>query len=87
MKKKHILELENFFLTYNFTSRYKDYPIIVYPGYHQRREGCKLSGKKAIYVDAVRNINPCLFCHKSLAKVLDHGLHIKLDNLVSEGCV
>jgi MoaA/NifB/PqqE/SkfB family radical SAM enzyme len=87
LTKKHIQELENFFLTYNFTSRYKDYPIIVYPGYHQRRVGCMLSGKKAIYVDADGNINPCPFCHKPFGKVLDDGLHIKLDKLVSEGCV
>ena len=86
LKEKHIRELEKFFLTYNFTRRYKDYPIIVYPGYHQRREGCMMSGKKAIYVDADGHINPCPFCHKSFGKVLDHGLHNKLDMLVAEGC-
>lgn len=87
LNENHVAELEKFFLTYNFTSAYKDYPIIIYPGYHQRREGCMSSGKKSIYIDAEGNINPCPFCHKSFGKVLDHGLNLKLDRLVARGCV
>jgi MoaA/NifB/PqqE/SkfB family radical SAM enzyme len=87
LNNNHIAELEKFFLTYNFKSKYKDFPIIIYPGYHQRRQGCMLSGKKSIYIDTEGNINPCPFCHKSYGKFLDHGLNLKLERLVSHGCV
>jgi len=86
LKEKHILELEQFFLIYNFKNKYKDYPIIIYPGYHQRREGCMLSGKKSIYIDTDGNMNPCPFCHKSYGKVLDINFDSNLEKLVFEGC-
>ena len=86
LKGKHILKLEQFLLKYNFNNRYKDYPIIIYPGYHQRREGCMFSGKKSVYIDANGNMNPCPFCHKSYGKVLDINFNSNLEKLVMEGC-
>jgi len=87
LTEDHILELEQFFLAYNFTSQFKDYPIIIYPGYHQRREGCMLSGKKSIYIDTKGNMNPCPFCHKTYGKVLGNDFDSNLEKLTTQGCV
>ncbi len=87
LTKNQIAALEQFFLEYNFTSRYLDYPIIIYPGYHQRRKGCMLAGKKSIYIDTTGTINPCPFCHRSYGKVLENDLNSRLEQLVNQGCV
>lgn len=86
LSQKHIAVLENFFLNYNFKSTFKAFPIIVYPGYHQRREGCMFSGKKSIYVDTEGNLNACPFCHKTYGKILDKKFELQLELLVSSGC-
>jgi len=86
LTKNQINELEEFFLKYNFTSKYLDYPIIVYPGYHQRRIGCMFSGKKSIYIDTSGNVNPCPFCHKSYGKVLEDDFNSRLEKLAEIGC-
>ncbi len=59
--------LEKFYQTLNFDPAYKDYPVIIYTGYHQRRVGCLLGGNRILYIDSDGNINACPFCHtKSL---------------------
>ena len=65
---------------------YNDYPIIIYPSYHQRKTGCMLAGKKSIYIDAKGNLNACPFCHKSYGKVLDDNFVENLEKLCSKGC-
>ena len=87
LTENQILQLEQFFLKYNFKPRYKEYPIIIYPGYYQRKKGCRFSGKKSIYIDTNGTINPCPFCHKSYGKVLEDDFNTRLENLVNQGCV
>ncbi len=87
LNKAQISILENFFITYNFSSLYNDYPIIIYPGYHQRKIGCMLAGKKSVYIDANGNINACPFCHKSYGKIIDDNFTRNLEKLASEGCI
>lgn len=86
LTKTLIDELERFFLRYNFSTSYLDYPIIIYPGFHQRREGCMFAGKKSIYIDTSGYINPCPFCHRSYGKVLENGFSYKLEQMLNQGC-
>lgn len=68
--------LERFFETMNFDSGYKDYPIIIYHGYHQRRVGCMSGGNRALYIDSEGWVNACPFCHTKNFNIMDN-LEIK----------
>ena len=63
--------LEQFFLTLNFDPAYKDYPIIIYHGYHQRRVGCLSGGNRNLYIDSEGYVNACPFCHTQNFNVKD----------------
>nr|WP_299381719.1 radical SAM protein [Allomuricauda sp.] len=78
--------LEDFYTQMNYTNSFKDYPIITYHGYYQRRQGCFSAGKKSIYVDTDGDINPCPFCPSKNGSVLDHDFGQKLDQLKQMGC-
>jgi MoaA/NifB/PqqE/SkfB family radical SAM enzyme len=57
--------LEDFYLRVNHDSRYKHFPIAVYPSYHQRRMGCLAAGNRYLYIDPDGCLHPCPFCHSS----------------------
>lgn len=62
LEEKHIKQLEKIFETINQDEKCKDYPFIMYHGYHQRRCGC-FSGIHSIYIDSAGFANTCPFCH------------------------
>ena len=63
--------LEKFFLTLNFDPAYRDFPIVIYHGYHQRRIGCLNGGNRTLYIDSAGFINACPFCHTRNFNVKD----------------
>lgn len=62
---KGIRILEEFYLEMNTDKRYRHLPIVVYPGYHQRRLGCLASGNRYLYIDPDGCLHPCPFCRSS----------------------
>lgn len=62
LDEKHITELEQTFKLVNHAARYKNYPTMLYHGYHQRRVGC-FSGSRSVYVDSAGDVHACPFCH------------------------
>jgi len=62
LDEKHIIELERSFKMVNHAPAYKDYPTMLYHGYHQRRVGC-FSGSRSVYVDSAGDVHACPFCH------------------------
>jgi MoaA/NifB/PqqE/SkfB family radical SAM enzyme len=62
LKEMHLKQLEEFFTTVNHTAFYKNYPTVMYHGYHQRRVGC-FSGSRSLYIDSAGDVNACPFCH------------------------
>jgi MoaA/NifB/PqqE/SkfB family radical SAM enzyme len=70
LEHKHVKQLENFFLTINQDKKYKDYPCIMYHGFHQRRAGC-YSASHSIYIDSAGFANTCPFCHTKSYNVRD----------------
>jgi MoaA/NifB/PqqE/SkfB family radical SAM enzyme len=62
--------LDLFYKELNYNEKYKDYPLVVFHGYHQRRMGC-FGGNKYFYIDSDGNIHSCPYCRSSHANVLD----------------
>jgi len=62
LEERHIQQLEDFFKIMNHSPAYKDFPTLMYHGYHQRRVGC-YAGSRSLYIDSAGNVNACPFCH------------------------
>ncbi|MDN3668220.1 radical SAM protein [Echinicola jeungdonensis] len=78
--------LEEFFLKMNFDKRFRDFPIITYHGYYQRRVGCFGAGNRHLYIDTDGDIHPCPFCPAKAGNALEDSLDYSLPVLQSKGC-
>lgn len=78
--------LENFYLEMNYNPKYKEYPLISYHGYYQRRQGCYAAGNRSFYVDPDGDINACPFCHSKTGNVLDDDFDTSILKLQNLGC-
>jgi MoaA/NifB/PqqE/SkfB family radical SAM enzyme len=70
LTEKHIAILEETFKTINHSPACKDYPTMLYHGYHQRRVGC-FSGSRSVYVDSAGDVHACPFCHTKSYNIID----------------
>lgn len=70
LEQEHLDLLEATFLRYNSAPEYRDYPIINYLGYHQRRIGCFGGGDRFFYVDTDGDAHLCPFCAGKVNNVL-----------------
>jgi MoaA/NifB/PqqE/SkfB family radical SAM enzyme len=78
--------LENFYMEMNYNPKYKNYPLISYHGYYQRRQGCYAAGNRSFYVDTDGDINACPFCQTKTGNVLDANFDQSIIELQSSGC-
>jgi len=62
LEEYHLKEVEDFFIAMNSNPKYKDYPSLLYHGFHQRRMGC-YTGSHSVYIDSVGDVHACPFCH------------------------
>jgi MoaA/NifB/PqqE/SkfB family radical SAM enzyme len=63
--------LENFYFKINSDYKYRDFPIITYPGDHQRKVGCFGAGNRYFYIDSNADIHACPFCLKKHGNALN----------------
>lgn len=63
--------LERMYLNYNQSEVYRDYPIINYIGYHQRRVGCFGAGDRFLYIDTAGKAHVCPFCEEAVCSTLE----------------
>lgn len=78
--------LEGFYQLYNTHKSFKEYPIIMYHGYHQRRIGCFNAGHIGLYINTDGVINACPFCHLT-ENNKDITFEEKLNSVIETGCV
>ncbi len=71
LEDTHLSLLDKFYFTLNFNPAYKDYPVIVYHGYHLRRVGCFSGGNRTLYIDSEGFVNACPFCHTKNFNIKD----------------
>lgn len=70
LEENHIQILEDFFKLVNHSKKYKNYPTLLYHGYHQRRVGC-LAASRSVYIDSAGDVHSCPFCHTSSFNIID----------------
>lgn len=78
--------LDGFYLTLNDADKYPDFPIVTYPGYHQRRAGCFGAGNRYLYIDSMGEIHACPFCQSSVGNILTDSLEESVSQLKKTGC-
>ena len=76
----------DFMLKMNGSRRNRTYPIIQYPGYHQRKIGCFGAGNRYIHIDAAGNYHSCPFCRGANGNIKDMGLKKGILMLHEKGC-
>ncbi len=62
--------LEDLYLEYNQDKQYRDYPIINYTGYHQRKTGCFGGGDYYFYIDTDGDAHKCPLCATKVCNAL-----------------
>ncbi len=78
--------LDEFYLKMNSKIIGKSQPVIVYAGYHQRRNGCFGGGLKHLYVDSLGNMHSCPFCQGSVGNCLEEPIADLIKKLRKTGC-
>ena len=78
--------LENNFLKMNYDAEFKEYPIIIYAGYHQRKKGCFGAANRYLYIDTKGNIQACPFCQDEGLDIFKYPLDTAIDNIRAKGC-
>ena len=74
--------LETFYLNLTNNIKFREYPILIYPGYHQRKLGCFGAGNRYLYIDSNADIHACPFCLQKHGNALNSSLEesiIKMD--------
>lgn len=71
LTESQISVIEEFHFRMNSEDEFKDFPLIVYHGYHQRRVGCFGGGSRYLYIDSNGDIHACPFCRKPIGNALN----------------
>jgi len=82
----HEAVLESTFLKMNRNKSFKNYPLIIYHGFYQRRLGCFNGGLTGLYIDTDGDINACPFCRIKNGSILNDDFDNSLTNLAKKGC-
>ena len=86
LSKEEQAALVQFYLHMNGSKKYRSYPIIQYPGYHQRKLGCYGSGNRYIHVDSAGNYHSCPFCRGAVGNIKEMELKEGIRLLREKGC-
>ena len=65
---------------------FRDYPIVMYPGFDQRQTGCLGAGNRYMYIDSKGEIHSCPFCHGSVGNAVSDPLTESINKLRIQGC-
>ena len=78
--------VEDFFLKTNEDRKYNNHPIVLFPGYHQRKSGCPGAASKYVYIDTDGFMNNCPFCRNKSNHILDSDHEETLAFIKNQGC-
>ena len=86
LTKEEQSTLVRFYQKLNGSRKYRSYPIIQYPGYHQRKVGCYGAGNRYIHIDSAGNYHACPFCRGPVGNIKTMGLEEGISLLREKGC-
>jgi MoaA/NifB/PqqE/SkfB family radical SAM enzyme len=78
--------LDEFYFKMNYDKKYIKYPIVSYPGCHQRKIGCFASGNRSLYIDTDGDLHACPFCQTKMGKALSDKLDESIERMRDHGC-
>jgi MoaA/NifB/PqqE/SkfB family radical SAM enzyme len=76
----------DFYMKLNSGKQFRSYPIIQFPGYHQRKTGCYGAGNRYLHIDAKGNYHGCPFCRGAVGNVREMPLAEAIPVLQNQGC-
>ena len=62
LSEDEVKVIESFYLNANSSIEFENYPVVIYPGYHERRIGCFGAGIRYLYIDSEGSVHSCPFC-------------------------
>jgi MoaA/NifB/PqqE/SkfB family radical SAM enzyme len=86
LKPEHVRILEDFSFKMNYFKKYREYPIVIYHGFHQRKLGCFAAGNRNLYIDTDGDINACPFCRAKIGSAITGNIDYSIEKLQSAGC-
>jgi len=86
LSHEQIKMLDDFFVNASSTELPPGYPIVSYPGYHQRRTGCMGAGNRYIYIDPKGDIHACPFCRGEAGNAVTGNIEDAVSTLKKIGC-
>jgi MoaA/NifB/PqqE/SkfB family radical SAM enzyme len=81
-----INQIESFYLRVSSSAEFEKYPLVVYPGYHQRKLGCFGAGIRYLYVDSEGSVNACPFCQGKMGNAITDDLYEVIKKVRVKGC-
>ncbi len=78
--------VDDFYIRVNSSPQYEQYPIIIFPGYHQRKIGCFGAGIRFLYIDSNGSVHACPFCQEEMGKALEDDLKEVIPVIRQKGC-
>jgi len=86
LRKDEQQAVVDFYMKLNAGKQYRSYPIIQFPGYHQRETGCFGAGNRYLHIDAKGNYHGCPFCRGAVGNVREMPLEKAIALLQAQGC-
>lgn len=86
LENQQVEMISEFTIGMNTDPHYKDFPIVTFFGYHQRKMGCFGAGNRYIYADPNGDVHACPFCRGRMGNLLKEPFDKILDKVKSIGC-
>ncbi len=78
--------LEEFYIYINSDKKYREYPLLNYPGYHQRKVGCFGAGNRYLYIDSNADFHACPFCLQKQGNALTDSFNDAILKMKEKKC-
>jgi MoaA/NifB/PqqE/SkfB family radical SAM enzyme len=86
LSEDEITLLDSYYLKLISSKNAETYPIVVYPGFHQRRIGCSGAGIRYLYVDSAASVHACPFCQGIMGNALNEDIANLISKAKMAGC-
>lgn len=86
LSENQLFLLESIYKEYNSTGFFRDYPMVNYLGYHQRKAGCFGSGDRFFYIDTEGDAHICPYCNNKIGSALELSAKDMINLLGQRSC-